>query len=131
MKPLFIIFAFCFVAASASACPNLAGHYLLQGEDGVVRYTVRQKGCERVEIDRAATYLGKTSKVETQEFIVDGKPHGKLGTVSRWVGDKLQIGPTANHVYYGTDSARNLHMSDGRSYPQCNGPCDEVAERTN
>jgi hypothetical protein len=131
MKPLFIMFAFCFVAASASACPNLAGHYLLQGEDGIVRYTVRQKGCERVEIDRAATYLGKTSKVETQEFIVDGKPHGKLGTISRWVGDKLQIGPTANHVYYGTDSARNLHMSDGGSYPQCNGPCDEVAERTN
>ena len=121
MKPLFIMFAFCFVAASASACPNLAGHYLLQGEDGVVRYTVRQKGCERVEIDRAATYLGKTSKVETQEFIVDGKPHGKLGTVSRWVGDKLQIGPTANHVYYGTDSARNLHMSDGRSYPNATG----------
>ena len=27
MKPLFIIFAFCFVAASASACSNLAGHY--------------------------------------------------------------------------------------------------------
>jgi hypothetical protein len=48
MKPLFIIFAFCFVAVSASACPNLAGHYLLQGDDGVVRYTVRQKGCERV-----------------------------------------------------------------------------------
>ena len=64
MKPLFIIFAFCFVSTSASACPNLAGHYLLQGEDGVVRYTVRQKGCERVEIDRTSTYLGKTSAVE-------------------------------------------------------------------
>ena len=42
MKPLFIMFAFYFVAASASACPNLAGHYMLQGEDGVVRYTVCQ-----------------------------------------------------------------------------------------
>jgi hypothetical protein len=131
MKPLFIIFAFCLFAASTGACPNLAGHYLLRSEDGGVRYTVRQKGCKQVEIDRASTYLGKTSKVETQEFIVDGRPHGKLGTISRWVGDKLQIGPTANHVYYGTDPARNLHMSDGRSYPQCNGPCDEVAERTN
>jgi hypothetical protein len=118
-------------AAFASGCPNLAGHYLLPGEDGGVRYTVRQKGCERVEIDKAATYLGKTSKVETQEFIVDGKPHGKLETVSRWLGDRLQIGPTTNHMYYGTDSARNLHMSDGRSYPQCDGPCDEVAQRTN
>src|SRR6185312_7637519 len=105
MKPLFII-AFCFVATSAGACPNLAGRYLLHGEDGVVHYTVRQKGCERVDIDRAATYLGKTSKVNTKEFIVDGKPHGKFGTVSRWLGDKLQIGPIANHVYYGTDSAR-------------------------
>ena len=130
MKPLLLIFAFCLVAASTSACPNLAGHYLLQGEDGDVRYTVRQKGCGRVEIDRAATYLGKTSKVETQEFIVDGKPHGKLGMVSQWVGEKLEIGPTANHVYYGTDSARNLHMSGGGSYPQCKGTCDEVAERT-
>jgi hypothetical protein len=47
------------------------------------------------------------------------------------VGSRLQIGPTANHVYYGMDASRNLHMSDGRSYPQCNGPCDEVAKRTN
>jgi len=98
MKPLFIVFAFSFVAASASACPNLAGQYLLEGEDGAVRYTVRQKGCQRVEIDRVATYLGKNSRLETQVFIVDGKPHGKLGTVSHWAGDKLQIGPTANHV---------------------------------
>jgi TonB family protein len=44
-----------------------------------------------------------------------------------WVGNRLQIGPTENHVYYGLDSSRNLLMSDGRSYPQCNGPCDEVA----
>ena len=131
MKPLFFIIAFSFVTASASACPNLAGHYLLQGEDGVVRYTVRQKGCDRVEIDRAATYLGKASKIETQEFIVDGKPHGKTGTINHWVGNRLQIGPTANHVSYGMDSSRNLHMSDGQSYPQCNGPCDEVAETTN
>jgi hypothetical protein len=131
MKPLFITFALCLIAASASACPNLSGHYVLQGEDGVVRYSVSQRGCDRVEIARTAMYLGKTSAVETQVFLVDGKPHGKTGKVNHWVGNRLQIGPTANHVYYGTDSARNLHMSDGGSYPQCNGPCDEVAERTN
>jgi hypothetical protein len=70
---------------------NLAGHYMLRGEDGVVDYTVRQKVCDRVEIDRTATYLGKTSAVETQVFIPDGKPHGKRASFSRWVGDKLQI----------------------------------------
>jgi|SRR5579863_2976379 len=96
MKPMFIIFGFCFVAASASAYPNLVGHYLLQGEDGTVRFTVRQQGCQRVEIDRAATYLGKPSRIETQEFIVDGKSRGKLSTVSRWWAtnsklDQLQI----------------------------------------
>ena len=131
MKLLLVTFAFCLIPATSSACPNLSGHYILQGEDGFVRYTVRQRGCDRVEIDRTATYLGKNSAVETQEFIVDGKPHGKTGTINHWVGNRLQIGPAANHVYYGTDSSRNLHMSDGRSYPQCNGPCDEVAERTN
>ena len=131
MKPLLMSFALCLVAASASACPNLSGYYVLQGEDGDVRYTVRQRGCDRVEIDRINTYLGKESVVETEVFIVDGKPHGKTGTINHWVDNRLQIGPTANHVYYGTDSSRNLHMSDGRSYPQCNGPCDEVAERTN
>jgi hypothetical protein len=131
MKTLFIILAFCLIAASARACPNLSGHYVLQGEDGAAEYAVSQRGCDRVEIDRTATYLGKTSAVETQVFIVVGKPHGKTGTINYWVRNRLQIGPTANHVYYGTDSSRNLHMSDGRSYPQCHGPCDEVAERTN
>jgi hypothetical protein len=69
--------------------------------------------------------------VETQVFIVDGKPHGKTATINHWVGNRVQIGAAADHVYYEIDSSRNLHMSDGRSYRQCNGPCDEVAERTN
>jgi len=92
---------------------------------------LRQKACDRVEIDRTVTYLGKTSAVETQVFTPDGKPHGKRGTISRWVGDRLQIGQVGDRVYYGIDSSRNLHMSDGRAYPQCNGPCDEVAEKVN
>lgn len=131
MKPLLIPFILCLIGAPASACPDLAGHYMLRGEDGVVDFTVRQKACDRVEIDRTARYFGKTSAVETQVFIPDGKPHGKRGTTSRWVGDELQIGQVADHVYYGVDSSRNLHMSDGRSYPQCKGPCDEVAEKVN
>jgi hypothetical protein len=130
MKPLLVTCALYLVTASANACPNLSGHYVLKGEDGVVHYSVKQWGCDRAEIHRTATYLGKTSAVETQVFIVDGKPHGKTGAVNHWVGNRLQIGPTANHVYYEMDSERNLHMSDGQSYPQCSGPCDEVAERT-
>jgi hypothetical protein len=132
MNPLSIPFVLCLIVAPANACPNLAGHYMLRGQDGVVDYTVRQKACDRVEIDRTATYLGKKSALETQVFIPDGKPHGKRGTISRWVGDKLQIGQAADHVYFGTDSAGDLHMSDGRSYPQCShGPCDEVAKKEN
>jgi hypothetical protein len=91
MKPLFVSLALCLFAASASACPNLSGHYVLQGQDGRVRYAVRQQGCDRVEIDR---YLGEASAVETHVFIVDGKPHGKAGTINHWVGNRLQIGPT-------------------------------------
>ena len=72
MKSAFVVFALCLSPAFAYACPNLAGHYRLQGEDGVVRHTVRQRGCDRVEIDTTATYLGKTSAVETQVFI--GEP---------------------------------------------------------
>jgi hypothetical protein len=131
MKPLLFTFALFLFTASAGACPNLSGHYVLQGEDGVVHFRVIQQGCERVEIQRTNVYLGQTSAVERLVFIVDGKPHGKTGTINHWVGNRLQIGPTANHVYYGIDSSRNLHMSDGGSYPQCNGPCDDVAERTN
>jgi hypothetical protein len=66
MKPLFVSSALCLFAASASACPNLSGHYLLQGEDRTVRYTVRQRGCDRVEIDRINNYLGEESVVETE-----------------------------------------------------------------
>jgi hypothetical protein len=73
MKPLLIPFVLCLTVAPASACPNLAGHYLLRGEDGSVGYTVRQKGCEQVEINRTGTYLGKTSGVVTEVFIPDGK----------------------------------------------------------
>ena len=131
MKLSLASFAFCLITASASACPNLSGHYTLEGEDGVTHYTVIQHGCGRVKINRTDTYVGEKSPVETQVLIVDGKPHGKAGTINHWVGNRLQIGPTKNHVYYGIDSSRNLHMSDGQSYPQCNGPCDQVAERTN
>lgn len=130
MKLCLVVFALCFTTASACACPNLSGHYVLQGEDGDVRYIVNQRGCDRVEIRSSATYLRESSRVETRVFIVDGKPHGKAGTINRWVGNRLQIGPRANHVYYEIDSSRNLHMSDGQSYPQCSGPCDEIAQRT-
>jgi hypothetical protein len=90
VKLLLIIFAFCLIAASASACPNLSGHYVLQGEDGEVHYTVIQQGCERVEIRGINTYLGETSAAETQVFTVDGKPHGKAGAINHWVGNRLQ-----------------------------------------
>jgi len=69
------------------------------------------------------------SATTTKVLIPDGKPHGKSVPISRWVGDKLQIGEASAHVYYAIDSSGNLHMSDGRTYPQCKGPCDDVANR--
>jgi hypothetical protein len=114
---------------SASACPNLAGRYVLRGDEAIAYFTVRQKGCERVEIDWKNDSLGKTFAAPTKVFIPDGKAHGKGVPVSRWVGDKLQVGAESAHVYYSVDSSGNLHMSDGRTYPQCKGPCDETAKR--
>jgi hypothetical protein len=84
LKPLLFTFALFLFTASAGACPNLSGHYVLQGEDGVVHYRVIQQGCERVEIQRTNVYLGQTSAVERLVFIVDGKPHGKTGTINHY-----------------------------------------------
>lgn len=130
MKLSLILSTLCLIVIPASACPNLSGHYVIKGEDGSVNYTVIQNGCDKVEIRRTNTYLDQAPATETLIFIVDGKPHGKPATANRWVGNRLEIGPAADHVYYEIDSSGNLHMSDGRSYPQCNGPCDEVAKRT-
>jgi hypothetical protein len=110
VKLLLITIALCLFTASASACPNLSGHYVLQGEDGDVHYKVVQHdGCERVEIHRIDNYVGEASAGETQVFVVDGKPHGKAGTVNHWVGNRLQIGPTENHVYYELDSSQSSY----------------------
>jgi hypothetical protein len=92
MKKLFWAVCCSLIAASASACPNLAGRYTLRGEDGFVSYTVRQNGCDRVAIDRKNNYLGKISAEPTHVFIPDGRTHGKGIPISRWVGDRLQIG---------------------------------------
>ena len=119
----------CLFVASATACPNLAGRYTLRGEDGIVYYTVRQNGCDRVEIDRKNIYLGNVFEGPNQVFIPDGKAHGKGIPISRWAADKLQIGEESAHIYYSVDSSGDLHMSDGRTYPQCQGPCDETAKR--
>ena len=126
-----LVWAFCcsLLAASASACPNLGGRYTLRGEDGFASCTVRQNGCDRVEIDRKNNYLGKICAEPTHVFIPDGKAHGKGIPISRWVGDRLQIGQEFAHIYYSLDSSGNLHMSDGRTYPQCKGPCDDIAKR--
>jgi hypothetical protein len=116
-------------SVQASACPNLAGEYSIQGQDGIGYYTVRQTGCERVEIDRKGDYFGETHTEPTHAFIPDGKDHGDTVPISRWAGGRLQIGEAYAHVYYSVDSSGNLHMSDGRTYPQCAGPCDDVAQK--
>jgi len=105
MKPLFIMFAFYFVAASASACPNLAGHYLLQGEDGVVRYTVRQKGCERVEIERRTT-SARPPRSKLRNLLSMGNRTGNLArSVVGWATnsklDQLQITCTTEPIQLG------------------------------
>lgn len=85
----------------------------------IAYYTVRQNGCDRVEIDRQNKHLGKMFAEPTRVFIPDGKAHGKGIPISRWVDEKLEVGEVSAHVYYSVDSSGNLHMSDGRTYPQC------------
>ena len=70
------------VTIPARACPNLAGRYSLQWDDGVVYYTVRQTNCGRVEIENASLYV---HRVLTFIFIPDGRPHGKGMPISLWV----------------------------------------------
>lgn len=127
-KVLLCIWMLTLTASQADACPNLSGRFDRQYDDGIVHFTVRQKGCERVEIDNASTYEGKAS-ISTEVFIPDGKPHGNGVRVSRWNGNRLQIGEKTSLVYYAIDAAGDLHFSDGRYYPQCKGPCDEVAAK--
>jgi hypothetical protein len=114
------------VTIPAGACPNLAGHYSRQWDDGVVYYTVRQTNCGRVEIENTSLYV---HRVLTFIFIPDGKPHGKGVPISLWVNDRLQIGQPTDGAYYFVDSAGNLHWSDGKTYPQCKGRCELVADK--
>ena len=69
-------------AATPSAqCPNLSGRYTLQGEDGQVKISIDQQGCETVRIVRERGYLG-TVTTETHSLTLDGK----VRTDSTWFG---------------------------------------------
>lgn len=101
-----ILFLLAFIPIPSRACPNLAGRYSRQFDDGVVYYTVRQTNCGRVEIENTSLYV---HRVLTFIFIPDGRPHGKGMPISRWVNDRLQIGQPADGAYYFVDSSGNLH----------------------
>jgi hypothetical protein len=80
-------------------CPNLSGHYMIQGEDGQVHIYVQQNACDRIVIERRTSYLGKIT-TEKHSLRLDGKPQvdmawlaqsGKAETSAKFDGDVLRV----------------------------------------
>jgi hypothetical protein len=83
----------------AARCPNLSGHYMIQGEDGQVHIYVQQNACDRIVIERRTSYLGKITS-EKHSLRLDGKPQvdmawlgqpGKVETSAKFDGDVLRV----------------------------------------
>ena len=86
--------------AAASRCPNLSGAYMLQGEDGQVHISIRQRKCDSVTIIRQNNYLG-TIISETHILTLGGKTQpdspwygyspAQHTTSAKFVGSELVI----------------------------------------
>ena len=107
---------------AASRCPNLSGVYMLQGEDGQVHISIRQRKCDSVTIIRKSDYLGTTTS-ETHILTLDGKEqpdspwygHSPVQNISsaKFVGSELVIdvkvaGDSPLTVFYSLNSERDL-----------------------
>src|SRR6266850_2747405 len=57
--------------ATTPQCPDLAGRYVIQGEDGQVHISIEQEGCARATIVRESGYLG-TITPEKHVLKLDG-----------------------------------------------------------
>jgi hypothetical protein len=111
---------------AASRCPDLSGAYLLQGEDGQVRISIKQHNCDRIVIVRENNYLG-TITSETHTLALDGKEHPDtpwLGarkpgqTSARFQGSELWIetktaGDATLAMIYSLTADRDLQAKAG------------------
>ena len=104
-------------------CPNLSGAYVLQGEDGQVRISIRQRGCESITIVRKTSYLDAPIVAETHALTLDGKAQPdapwygesprQVRTSAKFVGSELVIegkaaGDLPLTVIYSLNSDRDL-----------------------
>lgn len=110
---------------AASKCPDLSGTYLLLGEDGQVRISIKQHNCDRVIIVRENNYLG-TITTEKHDLALDGREHADTGwlgsrrrgeTSAKFMGSELRVdtkgeGDTAFTMIYSLTAARDLQIED-------------------
>jgi hypothetical protein len=110
---------------AASKCADLSGTYLLQGEDGQVRFSIKQHNCDRMIIVRENNYLG-TMTTEKHDLTLDGTEHadtpwlgGRKGgkTTARFLGSQLRVdanveGDATLTMIYSLTSARDLQIED-------------------
>jgi hypothetical protein len=118
-------------------CPNLSGNYLIQGEDGQVKISINQHGCDRIKIVRRSGYLGTTT-AEKHSLRLDAtnqKDSPWLGeaekcrTSAKFVGSELQVEATTRRgatltLIYSLSPDRDLleaaligRRGDGRGVP--------------
>ena len=90
---LCIFLSLCTFAKAADLCPDLSGQYVIQGEDGQVRLTITQKGCEEIRIDRTANYPGKAT-TEQHNLKIDGKFQGD----TPWLGGSERVQTSAKFI---------------------------------
>ena len=110
---------------AASKCADLSGTYLLQGEDGQVRFSIKQHNCDRMIIVRENNYLG-TISTEKHDLMLDGREHadtpwlgGRKGgkTTAKFLGSQLRVdakveGDATLTMIYSLTSARDLQIED-------------------
>jgi hypothetical protein len=114
-------------AASAptagAQCPNLSGAYVLQGEDGQVHISIRQRRCDSITVVRKTSYLDTPIVSETHALMLDGKAQPdvpwygesprQVRTSAKFVGSELVIeakaaGDLPLTVIYSLNSDRDL-----------------------
>jgi len=97
------------LAAGQAGCPVLSGRYIIQGEDGQVRLSIRQHGCQDIVIDRQSNYLEKTS-TERDELTLDGAYHA----TQPWLGGRGTWEMAAHFVPEGLETFARQANEQGR-----------------
>jgi hypothetical protein len=93
-------------SASPRLCPDLSGHYVLQGEDGHVDVIIEQTGCERLALEWNIFSYPDTAP-SRHVLRLDGRFHPDTGwfgspgsqlTSARFIGDTLHLVAKASNA---------------------------------